>query len=137
MRIAGIILLIVGLLLGIGSNLTVFVDPPSIIIVVTFVLGALWISGASVPAMFRALGSGELDSVAATSAARSWGLAAHAAAVAGVVGVLIGAVIMLKNLDDIGALGPGLAICILTALYGLVIGYGFCLPCQRYVESKV
>ena len=43
---------------------------------------------------------------------------------------------MLRNVDDIGAIGPGLAICILTALYGLVIGDGFCLPCRRYIEAK-
>ena len=136
MRIIGVIVVILGLLLGIGPYLPVFIDPPSIIIVVAFTLGVLWISGASIPGMVRALGSGDIDSTEVATAARSWGLASQAATAAGVVGVLVGAVIMLRNFDDIGAIGPGLALCILTALYGLVVGYGFCLPCQRYIESR-
>ena len=136
MRIVGFVVLILGMLVGIGSNLSMFLDPPSLIITVTFVLGALWISGTSIPGMFRALGSAELGAEARAAAARGWGLACQTAVAGGMVGVLIGAVIMLANLDDIGAIGPGAAICILTALYGLAIGYGICLPCQRYVESR-
>ena len=136
MRILGIVILVTGMLMGIGSNLAAFIDPPSLLIVVAFTLGALWISGASIPGMIRALGSTQIDATEAATAARSWGLASKAATAAGVVGVLIGAVIMLRNIDDIGAIGPGLTICILTSLYGLVVGYGFCLPCQRYVESR-
>lgn len=136
MRIVGIVILILGMLIGIGSNLSAFVDPPSIIIIATFVLGALWISGASIPAMIRALGSSDLSPEEAADAARSWGLASHAATAAGVIGVLIGGVIMLRNISDMSAIGPGFAICILTALYGLVVSYGFCLPCKRYVESR-
>lgn len=52
------------------------------------------------------------------------------------MGTVVGAVIIGENFDDISTLGPGIAICILTLLYGLVVGYGFCLPCQYYVESR-
>ena len=55
MRILGIVILVTGMLMGIGSNLAAFIDPPSLLIVVAFTLGALWISGASIPGMIRAL----------------------------------------------------------------------------------
>ena len=135
MRIVGLLLIIAGLMLGIGSNLPVFIDPPSVIIVLTFTVGALWLSGTSIPLMVRALSGGELSAGDRSAAAAGWELAGRASVAAGYVGVLVGAVIMLRHVDDIGAIGPGLAICILTALYGIVVGYGICLPCQRYVES--
>ena len=40
----------------------------------------------------------------------------------GWVGVLIGLVLMLKHLDDPAAIGPAMAICLLTALYGILMG---------------
>jgi len=136
MRIVGLVVVIAGMLVAIGENLTAFVDPPSLIIVVTFTLGVLWLSGTSIPQMFRALFSRDASAEECAAAAAGWGVACKAAHAAGWIGVLIGAVIILKNLDDIGAIGPGLAICILTALYGLFVAYGLCMPCQRYLESR-
>ena len=51
----------------------------------------------------------------------------------GWVGVLIGAVIMLKNIDDPAAIGPAAALMLLTALYGTIIAYFVCLP----ISSKL
>ena len=51
----------------------------------------------------------------------------------GWVGVLIGAVIMLKNIDDPAAIGPGAALMLLTALYGTIIAYFIYLP----ISSKL
>ena len=136
MRIAGVIILVVGMMMGIGSNLPSFVDPPSLVIIFTFVLGVLLISGTSVGSMFAAVFtiSGAPEELA--SAARGWALARRASVAAGMVGTLIGAVIMLNNVDDIAAIAPGAAIGIMTAIYGLVFGYGFCLPCQKHVEAR-
>ena len=41
---------------------------------------------------------------------------------------------MLTNIDDPAAIGPGAAIAILTAFYGVVIGYLICLPVQTKLE---
>lgn len=136
MRIVGIIILIAGMLIGIGSNIDAFIDIPSLIICVTFTLGVMWISGASLPGMIGALFATDLSEEARAEATSAWRLATHAVVASGVVGVLIGAVIMLRNLDDIGSIGPGAAICIMTALYGITIGYGFFMPCRRYVEMR-
>lgn len=46
----------------------------------------------------------------------------------GMIGTLIGLVIMLKNMDDPSAIGPGMAVAILTTLYGALIAQVFCVP---------
>lgn len=136
MRIAGIVIVLVGLLMGIGANLSDFIDPPSLIIIGAFTLGVLLAGGVSIPAMFRALVSSSATSAEAARAARAWGLARRAAVAAGYIGTVVGAVIILRNVEDIGSIGPGVAICIMTLFYGILVGYGLCLPCQHYLESK-
>ena len=136
MRIVGVLIVVFGLMVGIGSNLSSFLDPPSLIIVVTFVLGVLFMSGTRIGSMvalvFTSSGAPEeLD-----SAARGWALARHASVAGGVIGTLLGAVIMLKYINDMAAIGPGAAIGMLTMIYGLVFGYGFCLPCQKHLEAR-
>ena len=46
----------------------------------------------------------------------------------GMIGTLIGLVIMLKNMDDPAAIGPGMAIALLTTMYGAIIANIFLGP---------
>ena len=46
----------------------------------------------------------------------------------GMIGTLIGLVIMLKNMDDPTKIGPGMAIALLTTMYGAIVANVFCLP---------
>ncbi|MBY0585829.1 MotA/TolQ/ExbB proton channel family protein [bacterium] len=46
----------------------------------------------------------------------------------GMIGTLIGLVAMLANLSDPSAIGPGMAVALLTTLYGAVIANAICLP---------
>jgi chemotaxis protein MotA len=46
----------------------------------------------------------------------------------GMIGTLIGLIIMLKNMDDPAAIGPGMAMALLTTLYGAIIAQVFFLP---------
>lgn len=60
----------------------------------------------------------------------------------GMLGTLIGLVLMLANLDDPAALGPGMAVAIITTFYGSVISNLFCLPVAnklglRHAEEKL
>ena len=55
----------------------------------------------------------------------------------GWVGVLIGAVIMLKNIDDPAAIGPAAALMVLTALYGTIIAYFICLPISSKLQVHI
>lgn len=46
----------------------------------------------------------------------------------GMIGTLMGLVAMLKNMDDPKAIGPGMAVAILTTFYGAIIANAICLP---------
>ena len=59
----------------------------------------------------------------------------------GMIGTLIGLVIMLKNMDDPAAIGPGMAIALLTTMYGAIIANIFLGPISGklkiYSEKEV
>lgn len=46
----------------------------------------------------------------------------------GMIGTLVGLVIMLGNMEDVSKIGPGMAVALLTTLYGAVIANMICLP---------
>ena len=46
----------------------------------------------------------------------------------GMIGTLVGLVIMLMNMDDPAAIGPGMAVALLTTLYGSMFANMFALP---------
>ena len=46
----------------------------------------------------------------------------------GMIGTLVGLVVMLQNMDDPKKIGPGMAVALLTTLYGAVMANMFCLP---------
>jgi chemotaxis protein MotA len=54
----------------------------------------------------------------------------------GMIGTLIGLVQMLANMDDPKAIGPAMAIALLTTLYGAVIANAFALPLADKLELR-
>ncbi len=54
----------------------------------------------------------------------------------GMIGTLIGLVIMLVNLDDPAKLGPGMAVAILTTLYGVIIANAIALPLADRLQQR-
>jgi chemotaxis protein MotA len=46
----------------------------------------------------------------------------------GMIGTLVGLVIMLQNMDDPSKIGPGMAVALLTTMYGAVIANAFAMP---------
>ncbi|MED5414633.1 MAG: MotA/TolQ/ExbB proton channel family protein, partial [Candidatus Latescibacterota bacterium] len=54
----------------------------------------------------------------------------------GGIGTIIGLVIILKNMDDPAALGPGMAVALLTVFYGLFVAYAVALPLQTRLRSR-
>ena len=126
MGILGFILLVVigavGLSAGVG--LDPYIDVGSVIITVVVTPAALVMSYGS--AAFSAIvtvftcSAGKEDvrlAIAVFTRGKSYALAS------GALGTLIGLVIMLKNLDDVSAVGPGLALSLLTLVYGIVLAY--------------
>jgi len=60
----------------------------------------------------------------------------RAAPVFGMIGTLIGLVIMLGRMDDPSRIGPGMAVALLTTLYGLVLANVFFLPLARKLAHR-
>jgi len=63
------------------------------------------------------------------------GMAAAAPAF-GMIGTLIGLVQMLRTLDDPSKIGLGMAVALLTTLYGAVIANLFCIPLAGKLEAR-
>lgn len=47
------------------------------------------------------------------------------------IGTLIGLIQMLQNLNDPSALGPGMAVAMITTLYGAILANAFCVPVSK------
>ena len=54
----------------------------------------------------------------------------------GMIGTLVGLVMMLQNMDDPSAIGPGMAVAILTTLYGAIIANGFAGPMAERLARR-
>ncbi len=123
--VGGATLLLLTILLG--SSLVIFIDIPSILLVpggtLALVVGSFGVRGA-LQAITTPLEL-EPDPAALCHSARFFALSGAAALGTGWLGVLIGLVQMLQQMDDLTKIGPALAVSLLTAFYGL----GIALPC--------
>jgi chemotaxis protein MotA len=54
----------------------------------------------------------------------------------GMIGTLVGLVIMLQNMDDPSKIGPGMAVALITTLYGALIANAFCLPLSDRLAQR-
>lgn len=54
----------------------------------------------------------------------------------GMIGTLVGLVAMLQNLSDPSAIGPGMAVAILTTFYGAMVSNIFAVPIMRKLEVR-
>ena len=62
--------------------------------------------------------------------------AADIAPTMGLIGTLVGLVQMLRNLDRPSAIGPGMAVALLTTLYGAVLGHMVFAPLATKLERR-
>ncbi len=104
------------------GTIEMFLDPVGLAIVLGAVLGGLWISfdpRLVADAFAKSLQSEKVtDSKKVALYAAVLSRAHQLAWGAGLVGTLIGMVLMLANMDDPNAIGPGMAVALLTLLYG-------------------
>lgn len=63
--------------------------------------------------------------------------AAETAPAMGLIGTLLGLVQMLAQLSDPDAIGPGMALALLTTLYGALIAHAVVLPLAERIESRL
>ncbi len=52
----------------------------------------------------------------------------------GMIGTLIGLIQMLQNLSDPAALGPGMAVAMITTLYGAILANVLCIPISKKLK---
>ena len=52
------------------------------------------------------------------------------------IGTLIGLIIMLKNLDDPSAIGPGMAVALITTFYGAVLANLVAIPISGKLKIR-
>jgi chemotaxis protein MotA len=54
----------------------------------------------------------------------------------GMIGTLVGLVIMLDNMEDPSAIGPGLAVALITTLYGVLFSRLIFLPAALKIQQR-
>ena len=86
--------------------------------------------------MFKSVFSSAVSEAEIRAAATDWQKARFYSLTTGLLGTFIGWIIMLKNMDDPAAIGPGMAIGILTLLYGLILAFAIALPVSYRLEDR-
>ena len=54
----------------------------------------------------------------------------------GMIGTLIGLVQMLSNMSDPKAIGPAMAVALLTTMYGAILANVVCIPVSKKLENQ-
>ena len=108
-----------------GGSLVAFINLPSLTLVLGVTLGVtVW--SCSMQDVFLALRAAlfaeSLDESDTARGQAVFNRAADGAVAAGMLGTLIGLVQMLQRLDDPTAIGPAMAVALLTLLYGVLLG---------------
>ncbi|MDR3264942.1 MAG: MotA/TolQ/ExbB proton channel family protein [Synergistaceae bacterium] len=62
--------------------------------------------------------------------------AAELAPAYGMIGTLIGLIAMLGNLADVSALGPGMAVALITTMYGSMMANMICIPLSKKLAAR-
>ena len=113
-----------------------FVDAPSAFIVIVPTIGTLLVAfRGSFLSSFYAIW-GEADSIVLDSAIACWRALKRCAIGYGCLGFMIGLVAMLASLDDVGSIGPNMAVSLISVLYGLLLGYLIAEPMMCSLETK-
>lgn len=107
------------------SAIAIFIDIPSILIVIGIVsTGTIWSYpfATTAQAFKDTFTTGELEEERALQGYLVFQSMAEYAVGGGIIGTVIGLVKMLSNLDDPTAIGPAMAVALLTILYGVMLG---------------
>ena len=138
MRMFGLVIACVSLVtaMGLSSSVEVFLNLPSALIVISVGFGTLLFAHGqrSFDLLARALTSSIEASEAADAAvvAQSASKSFHCA---GILGFIIGLVAMLANLDDPSAIGPAVAVTLLTVFYSVAVSTLLWNPTERRMRA--
>lgn len=132
-KIVGLVLvaLMVSSGMGFDNLLNYYLDMPSLYVVGGMLLGFIMLSHGFAPigCGWRALWRSEIiDEARAARAAQALESYRSFCYGASLVGMLIGAIAMLYNMDDPSSIGPSMAVALICPLYGIAFAELFFLP---------
>ena len=122
--------------MAMSSDVVLFLNAPSAIIVFAVGLGAtLFAHGTRGLGLLMQAVGGDVETEDAQEAADTALSASKAFIGAGVLGFIVGVVAMLANLDDPSAIGPAVAVALLTVLYGCAMSTILWTPTERRMRT--
>ncbi|MBD5106606.1 MAG: motility protein A [Lachnospiraceae bacterium] len=100
--------------------------------------GILLIVDGTDPELVRAIMETELTSIEGRHKAKIgfWQDVASMGPAWGMIGTLIGLINMLKKLDDAAAIGPNMAVALITTLYGSLLANWICTPVASKLKAN-
>ncbi|MEM9753540.1 MAG: MotA/TolQ/ExbB proton channel family protein [Planctomycetota bacterium] len=127
-------------MMALSGRFGIYIDVPSVIWVGAIVIGGLWTTYRP-HAIFRALAMGawrrpprDLDEIVESCGVLRRGR--HLGWASGVLGSLVGTIAMLADLTDPYAIGAGLAVMLLTTLYGALVAELMFAPMLHTVQQR-
>lgn len=123
---------------AIGSGIMSFIDVPSVMIVLGGSFALLLINFSFVEMktiIIQTLTLSSMDPDDRHKAILFWQAATRAYLCTGTIGTLIGLVLMLQQLDDPSAIGPAMAVALLTIMYALVLTGATSLPGEFIIRQ--
>ena len=143
--ILGLLLGVFALVFGMSANLTnlgklkLFLDPSSFALVFVPIVGTLLIGcRGSFISSVTSIWKRDVDNQTLDRSIQFWKAAKRYAIAYGFIGSLIGMVFTLHAFgdDDLGGVGPAIAIVVMTVYYGLISGYLVFDPIACLLEAR-
>jgi flagellar motor component MotA len=116
---------------------TVFINIPSVLIVFGLTFGGLLAGGRKIITFCSVIFDKHASPPQLQEASDTAQDAGNYAIGSGFVGTLIGAVLMLGSLTDPAAVGPSMAVALLTVLYAILLKYFIFTPIQGGLEERI
>ena len=143
--VVGLLLGVFALVFGMSANLTnlgklkLFLDPSSFALVFVPIVGTLLIGcRGSFISSVTSIWKRDVDNQTLDRSIQFWKAAKRYAIAYGFIGALIGMVFTLHAFgdDDLGGVGPAIAIVVMTVYYGLISGYLVFDPIACLLEAR-
>ena len=134
-----IVLLVVPIVAGMlmSGGIGQFIDLPSVFITIVPTIGALLVGFkgyfiSSITSVWKK----DVDNLTLVKGVEFWKASKRYAIAFSFLGFMIGMIAMLGSLDDMGSIGPKLAVALITILYGFIWGYIISDPIACSLETK-
>jgi len=136
-RSVGLIFLFVAIMVGIGKNVSFMIDMPSVILVFGGIVSMLLIGRHNIGTMISTVFDGEADESRVREAIQGYRMGRHYSMVAAVISLGVGLTIVMKDLNDPSAIGPGMAIILCSTLYAVFIGFVLFVGLQAGLQKRI